>query len=186
MRPPIDGLVVDEGTPTLDGGAPVATFSADRAYRYTLSRRWGKGSCAAFVMLNPSTADAFDDDPTIRRCVGFAQEWGCGGLLVVNLFAYRSTDPRALAAVADPVGVANDLVLAVMLRPDRNTTPGPVVAAWGNHGRAGNRGQVVTDLLTEVGVQLQCLGVTSTGQPCHPLYLAKTTALQPYPAVARG
>lgn len=185
MRPPpIDGLVVDEGEATLDGLAPVATFSHDQAYRYTLSRRWDpEGPVASFVMLNPSTATAFDDDPTIRRCVSFARGWGCAGLLVLNLFAYRSTDPLALARVDDPVGPYNDLLLSVMLRPDRSTVMGPVVAAWGNHGRLQGRGRAVTDMLTRAGVQLRCLGTTGAGEPCHPLYLAKTTPLCPYPPV---
>ncbi len=181
MRPPIDGLVVDEGTPTLDGDVPVATFSHDGAYRYTLSRRWAPGPVASFVMLNPSTADAFDDDPTIRRCAGFARDWACGALLVLNLFAYRSTNPLVLAKVDDPVGPQNDQALRAMLA---GPVTGPIVAAWGNHGRLRNRGQVVTDLLTRAGVQLHCLGVTGAGQPCHPLYLAKTTPLRPYPVVA--
>ena len=86
-----------------------ATFSRDRRYRYRLWRRWDRSrAVVAFVMLNPSTADAMHDDPTIRRCVGFARAWGFGGVDVVNLFALRATDTRALRKAADPIGPAND------------------------------------------------------------------------------
>ena len=187
MRSPIDGLVVDEGeATTLDGLAPVATFSHDRVYRYSLSRRWWHGRVAAFIMLNPSTADATADDPTIRRCIHFAKREGCGALLVVNLFAYRATDPQAMRRADDPVGPANDVVLRQLLEPGAGPAVAPVVAAWGTHGSFTTRAQVVTDRLLQAGVQLHCLGVTSTGQPRHPLYVHGDTPLQPYPVPGAG
>ena len=82
-----------------------ARLSDDRRYRYLLVRRWDNTlPDATFVMLNPSTADERDDDPTIRKCIGFAKRWGCGGIKVVNLYAFRATNPRDCFAAADPIG----------------------------------------------------------------------------------
>ena len=92
-----------------------AAFSPDRRYRYTLRRQWDDAlPYCLFVMLNPSTADATQDDPTIRRCIGFTKAWGFGGLLVGNLFALRSTDPAALYHADDPVGPENDSCLRTL------------------------------------------------------------------------
>ena len=139
-----------------------AVFSADRRYRYTLTRRWRSGPRICFVMLNPSTADAERDDPTIRRCIGYARAWGFGGLTVVNLFALRSTDPARLEQVGDPVGPDNDRHLRRAFRSARLT-----VAAWGAHratrARAGEVGRWLHDAA--------CFGVTRDGSPRHPLYL---------------
>ncbi|TMC73897.1 MAG: DUF1643 domain-containing protein [Chloroflexi bacterium] len=135
-----------------------ATFSADRRYRYRLWRRWDRTRpIVAFVMLNPSTADARHDDPTIRRCLGFARRWGYGGIEVVNLFAYRATDPRALRTVRDPVGRANRGHIQSALR--RATL---VIVAWG----ARADGSLLAEL-----AEARCLGLTRAGQPRHPLYL---------------
>mgnify|MGYP000880158315 CR=1 FL=1 len=87
---------------------PTAGFSPDREFRYTLTRRWDDRLLVNFLMLNPSTADENIEDPTIRRCMGFARDWGYGGLMVTNIFAYRSTDPKALYKVPDPTGPANN------------------------------------------------------------------------------
>src|SRR5450755_1416997 len=90
-------------------GTGSAVFSADRTYRYRLTRTWGSsGSHAVWVMLNPSTADALADDPTIRRCTGFSRALGLDGLVVVNLFALRATEPRELRRHPEPAGPAND------------------------------------------------------------------------------
>lgn len=116
-------------------GAGKAVFSADRAYRYRLSRIWGSsGTHAVWVMLNPSTADALADDATIRRVMAFTKAWGLGGLTVVNLFALRATDPRELRRHPDPAGPANDQFIAGAL--DSSVV---VVAAWGAHPLAGQR-----------------------------------------------
>jgi len=148
----------------LTGGA---TFSRDRRYRYRLWRRWDRGRpVVAFVMLNPSTADARRDDPTIRRCVGFAQRWGYGGIEVVNLYAYRATDPRALRTVRDPVGPGNRRHMRRALR-----RAALVVLAWGANAHG--------DRLTGVG-QAHCLGLTRAGQPRHPLYLRRDVRPEPY------
>jgi hypothetical protein len=134
-------------------------------YRYSLLRRWALGPLATFIMLNPSTADADQDDPTIRRCIGFARRWDCGGLFVMNLYALRSTDPRGLWLVDDPIGPQNDDMLAnvVELAQARRAL---VIAAWG-----ANAPQERVDQVLELpGMDhLQALGVTQTGAPKHPL-----------------
>src|SRR5262249_33972176 len=112
----------------------------------------------------PSTADAARDDPTIRRCIGLARRWGHGGIVVVNLFAWRATDPAELARAADPVGPANDQALRRRARGLR------LIAAWGCPGSLLGRADAVLRLLR--GRRLECLGGTAAGQPRHPLYVA--------------
>jgi hypothetical protein len=146
-------------------GACGARFSPCETYRYLLWREWSQGPRALFIMLNPSTATETVDDPTIRRCIGFARSWGLGGVEVANIFALRSTDPRALYRHADPVGPANDDAIAEAAK-----RAAIVVCAWGNHGRLGNRGNVVLGLLLAVDVQPWCLRMTKQRQPEHPLY----------------
>lgn len=119
-----------------------------------------------FLMLNPSTATATDDDPTIRRCIGFARRWGFGALAVGNLFAVRSTDPRCIRQVANPVGKDNDEWLQ-RLRRDSALC----VAAWGNHGVFAGRADAVRRLLAP----LHALKLTQCRQPAHPLYIAGAT-----------
>lgn len=161
----------------LAGGLAAAVFdSRARTYRYLLTRIWDtRKAPVVFLMLNPSTADALEDDPTIRRCTGFAKRESTGGLIVVNLFGLRSTDPRALLHHHDPVGQLNDAF--VRQATDQAST---VIAAWGAAGVTGDRGREVTRALTARGVVLQCLGRTSTGQPRHPLYLPSGAVLEPY------
>lgn len=141
-------------------------------YRYTLGRSWESADAklCVFVMLNPSTADASEDDPTIRRCIGFAQDWGYGRLLVVNLYAYRATDPKQLWKVVDPVGPDNDDALTEAME-----AADFVVLAWGSHGAKNGRGQRVEDLARTHAGSVATLGRTKAGEPKHPLYLAKNT-----------
>lgn len=156
-----------------------AVISACGKYRYRLFRWWSAdtdGDNAVFVMLNPSTADATSDDPTIRRCIGFAREWGCVSLTVVNLFALRSTDPAALALESDPVGPMNDGYILDSVKESKF-----VVCAWGAHKFAKNRAAHVTRLLKANGVSPMCLRTTKGGDPAHPLYLPK--GLNPIPFV---
>lgn len=173
-----------------------ATTSRCERYRYTLTRAWGAGPRALFVMLNPSTADRFVDDATIRKCVGFARRWGCGGIEVVNLWAIRSTDPAGVLAVDDPIGPDNDAAIRAAL--DRCAI---VVCAWGAH---------ATGMLKRVGparvaqvlailrerrcdghspaeceescprVVPMCLGVSADGSPRHPLMLPYSTSLEAF------
>ncbi len=143
-----------------------ASFDRTRRYRYALLRRFPAGSGrVCFCMLNPSTADARVNDPTVRRCVGYALGWGFEELEVVNIFALRSTDPTALTRAADPVGPRND---AAIRRAARRADL--VVAAWGAWGSLMGRGDAALALLCrEADVHL--LGRTRSGQPRHPLYL---------------
>jgi hypothetical protein len=154
-----------------------AEISSDEIYRYALWRRWDELDVMAgrvcWVMLNPSTADAENDDPTIRRCVDFSRRWGFGGLVVVNLFAYRATNPAQLREpVCDPVGPDNN---EWVLNEVRSATL--AVAAWGSAAIAGERARWVE---RAAGKQLYCLGTTASGSPRHPLYVPKAQALVPF------
>jgi len=149
-----------------------ATFSDCRKYRYALSRTWnGKKKTILFIGLNPSTADEKIDDPTIRRCINYAQNWGYGSLLMVNLFAYRATLPSELKNVKNPIGNDNDLhILELSKKADLT------VAAWGNEGFLLNRDKVVKKLIPN----LMCLKINKSGQPAHPLYQKKDLKLIKY------
>jgi hypothetical protein len=161
-----------------------ADFSTDRVYRYRLWRKWGDAAPACFCMLNPSTANETELDPTLRRCVGFAKAWGCGGLEVVNLFAIVSPDPGVLLSHPDPIGERNDEAIV-----EAATRAGFVVVGWGAFPEARHRSVDVVRLLAEVGIAPRCLGVNADGSPRHPLYLPKTSALvalDPNTREARG
>lgn len=154
---------------TVETFAPrdVALFSERRRYRYFLSREFGGDSTCLFIMLNPSTADAEWDDPTIRRCIGFASREGFGRLEIVNLFGFRSSSPSVLMATEDPVGDGNDRqILAALERADL------VVVAWGNNADFDSgRIEFVREAIERSGKPVKCFGLTSKGQPKHPLYL---------------
>ena len=149
----------------------------DNGYRYLLTREWDDHSPPmVFVMLNPSTADATQDDATITRCRLRAQRTGHGHLYVVNLFALRATDPHKLTKHPDPVGPVNDYWIT-----DTCTHTGAtVVAAWGSHVMAVERGAAVLRMLGERGVRLHCLGLTNSGAPRHPLYIRSGQPLLPF------
>jgi hypothetical protein len=132
-------------------------------YRYLLWRIWDKSkSRVTFIMLNPSTADANIDDATIRRCVGFADSWGYGGMEVVNLFAYRATYPEALKICDDPIGPENDDYIGISAARSKM-----IIAAWGVNGGYLKRNEAVCKLLDTV----HCIDITKDGHPKHPLYL---------------
>lgn len=164
-----------EGLPEMTG---TAVFDKTRRYRYVLSREWlyGHGSCV-FIMLNPSTADETVLDPTVRRCVGFAKEWGFKRIDVLNLFAWRSTDPRGLWNVEDPIGPENDQWI-VKVATHQDTVQ--VVCAWGTHGATWGRGEHVVRRLTQEGVVLWCLDKNKGGTPVHPLYQPHDAKLVPF------
>lgn len=146
-----------------------AVLSPCGQYRYSLTRTFLMGGGRVlFVMLNPSTADAETDDPTIRRCIGFAHRWGFQELGVANLFAWRATDPRALRQALDPVGPENDQYLMMM-----SGCADAVIAAWGARGSYRNRAAEVLDLLKGT---VEHLGLTRQGYPKHPLYLRADAA----------
>lgn len=155
-----------------------AIISSDGVYRYTLERSWQPGFSLPFVMLNPSTADAEHDDPTIRRCIGFAKRENYDGLLVVNLYAYRATDPREIRRAVDPVGPENDEYLQRVFTTARRASA-PVVVAWGANPDPYRLRQVLR--LAE-GVDLRCLGTTAGGDPRHPLYVRGDQPLERWPA----
>lgn len=153
-------------------------------YRYELIREWSvPGSTpntaeegqVAFCLLNPSTADAVEDDPTIRRCIGFAQQWGYSCVVVVNLFAFRTTDPGELVKCPDPVGESNERYIL------KNAKEAALfIAGWGTKGAILNRHNIVLDMLHSNGVVVHTLGQNGDGTPKHPLYLSKKTVLRPY------
>jgi hypothetical protein len=155
-----------------------AVISRCGRYRYLLTRRLGSCSrTAVFIMLNPSTADAANDDPTIRRCIGFARQWGCGRLAVLNLFAARATQPAELKRIANPVGPRNPHWFGQVLRSGHD---GPVVCAWGMHGEHRRRDLAVTRWLARRGITPLALGITRDGHPRHPIYVPSAAALVPF------
>lgn len=156
-----------------------AILSDDGRYRYQLNRAWSTDHPAVFIMLNPSTADGTQDDPTIRRCVGFAKALGCGGLVVVNLYALRATDPRELWKVdaAQRVGPTNDAYLSNWAMT-ASAVGLPIVAAWGANAKSDRVAEV---LAMPHMSRLAALGVTKSGAPRHPLYLPSNSPLTPWP-----
>jgi len=151
-----------------------AVFSPCRTWRYTLERRWDDAlPRALFVLLNPSTADEIQDDPTIRRCINFAKSWGYGSANIVNIFAFRSPYPGVMKKHEDSVGPENDrYILSEARKADL------VILAWGVHGVWKDRGSEVLFMLGLEGHDPMCLGTTKDGQPKHPLYLRADT--KPY------
>jgi len=140
-----------------------AVFDSDREYRYKLTRTWdAEKPTLAWIMLNPSTADETEDDPTIRRCIGYAKDWGYGSIEVANLFALRATNPDELRDHPNPVGGANDVHLRKVCREAEK-----VVAAWGANGGFKDRARKVASMLD---ADLYALDTTKDGHPVHPLY----------------
>ena len=151
----------------------VAVYSACEAYRYALTRVWDPAAVRlVFVMLNPSTATEVQNDPTVERCERRARALGAGGFRVVNIFAYRATDPRLMRAQQDPVGPDNDAAIV-----DAAGWGQRLVCAWGSHGAHLGRGLAVEALLRRRGQPLFHLGLTQAGAPKHPLYISY--AVQP-------
>jgi len=156
--------------------ASVAEYSDCEAYRYTLTRVWGEaGQRALFIMLNPSTATEVQNDPTVERCERRARALGFGAFRVLNIFAYRATDPRTMRAVADPVGPGNDAaILGSLPWCDK------VICAWGTHGAHLGRGPSVEAMLRAAGQPLWHLGLSKAGHPKHPLYIGYDVQPQPW------
>lgn len=148
-----------------------AVISSCQRYRYTLTRQIGcADKVVTFIMLNPSTADAHEDDPTIRRCKGFARHLAAGKLIVVNLFAFRATKPKVLLAEKEPVGPENDGHIRRAAEEAHNSG-GIVIAAWGAHGGHRDRDKQVMALLDAWDIFPKSLAETASGMPRHPLYL---------------
>jgi hypothetical protein len=164
-------MISDTGfSPKRNAGAVI---SRCHRYRYALWRYWDRSLApVVFICLNPSTADARRDDPTLVRCMGYARAWGYGGVVTANLFAWRATDPRELRSADDPVGPRNNHWLR------RLTTGMPlVVAAWGNSGNHLDRDTYVRRKIAG----LHYLRLTAKGQPAHPLYLPGSLEPTPLP-----
>jgi hypothetical protein len=155
-----------------------AVLSDCGTYRYLLRRAWDHSKPRAMiVMLNPSTADAEIDDPTIRSCLRLLRAIGYGSFEVVNLFGLRCTNPDALANSVNPVGPRNDTMIeAAVMRCDVG------ICAWGAHPIAGNRSGAVLNLIRAHRPATYCLGKTKAGAPRHPLYIKGGTALELYRA----
>lgn len=159
-----------------------AVLSPDGVYRYELQRSWRsldpQMNHVAWVLLNPSTADDTVDDPTVRRLLGFSQNFGFDGFLLVNLFAFRTPSPKVLLNAKrtgfDVVGPSND---DHILKVARQTSH--VVLAWGATD-VGHRGKEVVELIQGTGAMTYCLGLTNAGAPKHPLYLRADTKLELY------
>ena len=160
---------------SLDPRRSQALFDHTKRYRYWLDRMWDtERPIVNFIMLNPSTADQYQSDPTITRCLHYARRWGFGTLIVTNIFAYRSTDPKPLYTLDDPVGPENDAYLRkAAARADLR------VVAWGTHGALHGRHEAVLSLLADF--PLTALSITQGGFPKHPLYLRADATYIPYP-----
>lgn len=169
---------------------PNAVMSTCGNYRYYLSRTWyrqsPKGHCV-FIMLNPSTADHTLNDRTVSKCIAYAKRWGFGGLIVLNLFALRSTDPKVLKTHHDPQGInnggwINDTLQALKRENENRGYAGPwVICAWGTFGELFGAGYAMQCYLHEMDIQPYMLKLTKDGHPYHPLYLKKD--LDPIPWV---
>lgn len=164
-----------------------AVMSGCGTWRYRLWRSWripfevGPERVAVFIGLNPSTATAEQDDPTVRRCVGFALDWGMTGMEMLNLYGFRSTDPKGLWGADDPVGPETDRYLV-----DAAAEADIVVACWGAFPQATERSTTVVSMLVDAGVQVMTLGdKTKDGHPRHPLYLKKSATLRPWEGILR-
>lgn len=159
-----------------------ATYGGGGKYRYSLVRafyKWVVDARCVFVMLNPSTATAEVSDPTVRRCEGFARTWGYRMLIILNIFAYRSTNPKHLYTETDPVGPKNDDYI------ERYASgAGALVCAWGMHGKLADRGRTVLERLRPFNPTY--LKLTKNGTPMHPLYLKANLKPKPFFVEAKG
>ena len=160
---------------------PSAELSPCGVYRYALTREWEDGKCIAWMMFNPSTADATNDDATIRKCIGFSKRWGYGRMIIVNLYAVRSRDPKVVARMVDPVGPLTDYWIHEALQESRQ-----LVCAWGcaQHmpGIESRIGDVMA-IARRARVEMVCLGRRLDGHPRHPLMLSYSTAREIYTAL---
>jgi len=155
-----------------------ALYSDCERYRYALTRVWDASEPRLlFIMLNPSKATERQNDPTVERCERRARVLGYGALRVMNIFAWRETDPKKLRRAAEPVGEENDtLLLQGLTWADR------VIAGWGVHGDHLGRGPAVEALLRGAGADLLCLGLSKAGHPRHPLYIGYAKSPKPWQA----
>jgi hypothetical protein len=146
-----------------------AVFSSCRKYRYSLTRSWNSADgYVLFIGLNPSIADEMVDDPSLKRCINFAKDWGYGGLIMVNLFAYMATYPSELKKATLPIGKENNKHILNGYQKSQLT-----VIAWGNDGYLLGRDKEVLAIIENP----MCLNINKSGQPAHPLYQKKSQEL---------
>lgn len=175
-------LVQPSNLPRSDTVVRSAALSKDEVYRFALHRDKllytadmapprAEGR-VTWIMLNPSKADAREDDPTIRRCIRYTQDWGYNNLTVVNLFPLRATDPGELRRHEESIETFK-LNMSYIESECYWNQPSLVVCAWGTHGALRKRNKLVLDQLMRIGVTLHVLGLTEDRHPKHPLYLRK-------------
>ena len=164
-----------------------ATFSEGdgKLFRYLLWRIWDASKpLLIFIMLNPSTPTADKNDPTVERCERRARRDGFGGVMVLNIFAFRATDPNDMKAAEDPVGPHNDyFIRSIMMKAKHQGDT--LIVAWGSHGRYRDRAREVANHAKDIGVPLYALGLTKSYEPRHPLYLKNDAQLIPWPKMLR-
>jgi len=155
-----------------------AVFSPCRRWRYHLKQVWDETQPnLIWMMLNPSTADETQNDPTVERCEQRARQWGFGGVEVYNIFAFRATDPNDMKAQADPVGPDNDKWVAKFAHHSQHTL---AIIGWGEHGKHRGRGQDVLKIIAAHDGQVQALKVNKSGHPKHPLYIGYKQKASPF------
>lgn len=177
-----DGVVVEEGGDLTE--SRVAVFSECRRYRYSLTICWAPGKpVLVALMLNPSTADHLENDPTVHRICERARRGCFGGVLILNAFAWRETNRLEMLKVDDPVGPHNDLFILTGIHLAR-VSGGRLLVGWGNEGGHRGRSAEIAALLEETGAQAYCLKVCANGQPGHPLYIGYDQPMIPWPAAA--
>ena len=153
-----------------------AILSDCRTYRYALWRKWNNSNpMVMFVGLNPSTADETKDDPTIRRVKSFASGFGYGGVVMVNLFAFRATKPADMLSASDPIGLLNKIWIPSIAVQCRS-----ICCAWGANKNTEKQSEVILTMADELDIPTWCLGITKDGHPRHPLYVKADKAAEPY------
>lgn len=177
----IDGLIHKSNTDLLGETrsaifSPICKTTGISPYRYRLAQIWDESKAPlSWLMLNPSTADEFKNDPTVERCERRARAGGYGGSVVYNIFAFRATDPKNMRAHADPIGPKNDEFIMALAEQSKTDD---VVGGWGGHGDHLSRGNAVYDMFKQKGGHLKALKTTKAGHPSHPLYISY--ALTPF------
>lgn len=154
-----------------------ATISACGFYRYRLDREWDRGLGNLYAgLINPSTADAYEDDATVRGLVARAKKLGFGSLTIWNAFAVRSSNPADIYQHTDPVGPLNNHFIKEILEECKSGDAACFVG-WSHHGNHLGRADKIVSLAKEVGVPLYCVGVNADGSPRHPLYVRHDAVL---------
>ena len=152
-----------------------AIFSLDHKYRYVLTRKWSDNGICLFIMLNPSTADAYKLDPTVKRAFKIAKRFRLGELVVLNIFAIKGSDPSVIKEHTDPVGKYNDYYLNYYCKKSKM-----IIVAWGNHGSYNNRSNDVKNILLRNKKEVYCIDINISGEPKHPLYTRNNSKLKKY------